>query len=408
MKVKVVIGANFGDEGKGLITDYFASQSKRGIIVRFNGGAQAGHTVVDPCGNRHVFSHFGSGTIAGLPTYLTKHFIVNPILFMKEFYKLEKFYPRISIHPEALVTTPYDMMINQIVEVARSGKRHGSCGMGINETLVRSRIQGITYSGLFNSSLNLLRDTLKNIRKEYVPNRLRALGVDSIPLDYAENLYDNGIIEQFFSDVEYMKGIAKYYTTHGALEIYDEVIFEGAQGLMLDKNNDAYFPHLTPSNTGMQNVAETLNSIGNLINSPVEITYSTRCYMTRHGAGRFDTELSDKPYKHIVDLTNVSNPYQGSIRYGLLDIDSLKDRIFKDIIWTSTAGIPFNLNLAVTCLDQIGDDICRYRVGGAEYQTHRYEDLIFDLFRNINPKNMFLSYGMTRETIKSIDRYENL
>ena len=85
MKISVVIGANYGDEGKGLATDYLASQGTKSLVVRFNGGAQAGHTVVTPDGCRHVFHHFGSGVFAEADTFLSKFFIVNPILFRTEF-----------------------------------------------------------------------------------------------------------------------------------------------------------------------------------------------------------------------------------------------------------------------------------------------------------------------------------
>ena len=65
MKAYAVIGANYGDEGKGLITDYLCRQVENPLVIRFNGGAQAGHTVTTPEGIRHIFSHFGSGTLAG-------------------------------------------------------------------------------------------------------------------------------------------------------------------------------------------------------------------------------------------------------------------------------------------------------------------------------------------------------
>jgi len=83
--IKIVIGSNFGDEGKGLITDYFANQYPNGIVVRFNGGVQASHTVITPNSIRHMFSHFGSGTLSGLPTHLSEFFIANPIIFKKEY-----------------------------------------------------------------------------------------------------------------------------------------------------------------------------------------------------------------------------------------------------------------------------------------------------------------------------------
>ena len=107
MKAYAVIGANYGDEGKGLITDYLCRQVENPLVIRFNGGAQAGHTVESPEGVRHIFSHFGSGTLAGAPTYLSKHFVVNPILFNREYDVLvEKgIVPKVYVHPDCLVTT---------------------------------------------------------------------------------------------------------------------------------------------------------------------------------------------------------------------------------------------------------------------------------------------------------------
>ena len=92
--VRIVIGANYGDEGKGLMTDYFAAQGaeqgKRVLVVTSNGGAQRGHTVTLPDGRRHVFHHFGSGTFAGADTFLCRNFILNPILYEEERSVLEK------------------------------------------------------------------------------------------------------------------------------------------------------------------------------------------------------------------------------------------------------------------------------------------------------------------------------
>ena len=73
-KAIVVIGANYGDEAKGAYTDFFASQADDSIVIRFNGGAQAGHTVQLGL-DRIIFSHFGSGSLAGRPTYLSEFFV---------------------------------------------------------------------------------------------------------------------------------------------------------------------------------------------------------------------------------------------------------------------------------------------------------------------------------------------
>ena len=148
MKVNVtdvVIGAVYGDEGKGLMTDYLAGkyikQGKSVAVVRFNGGAQAGHTV-NRNGMRHVFKHFGSGTLAGADTILSRHFILNPIAFFQE---LEDLNAKLSggikgviyVENDCMVTTPFDIFINQALELKRGDARHGSCGMGIGVTVGR-------------------------------------------------------------------------------------------------------------------------------------------------------------------------------------------------------------------------------------------------------------------------------
>ncbi len=163
----VVIGANFGDEGKGLMTDYYAAKADS-IVVRFNGGAQAGHTVVTPDNKRHVFSHIGSGSFAGAETFLSRYFVCNPLLFRKEWDVLSPkcAIPQIHVDAAAIVTTPYDMMINQIAEDLRGSGRHGSCGMGFGETIERCTHAplALAYADLADTAG--LRMKLAKIQKE--------------------------------------------------------------------------------------------------------------------------------------------------------------------------------------------------------------------------------------------------
>ena len=92
--IKIVIGANFGDEGKGKLTDYYTKNADNCIVVCSNGGAQRGHTVLKSDGTRHVFHHFGSGTLNGADTYLPEDFILNPLVFREEWEELKKFLQR--------------------------------------------------------------------------------------------------------------------------------------------------------------------------------------------------------------------------------------------------------------------------------------------------------------------------
>ena len=91
------------------------------------------------------------------------------------------------------------------------------------------------------------------------------------------------------------------------LNRFDNVVFEGAQGLLLDQNNSDYFPHVTSSNTGIKNVMDILTSLK--YKGKVDIYYMSRCYLTRHGAGPFPEESSTfaSDYK-LFDKTNIYNP----------------------------------------------------------------------------------------------------
>ena len=122
---KIVIGSNFGDEGKGSMTDYFANeakeQNKSCLVVCHNGGSQKGHTVISPSGLRHVFHHFGSGNFVEADTYLASEYIVNPIIFNKELSELKRkdIVTKCYVNKDCKLATPFDMMVNQIVEEDR-------------------------------------------------------------------------------------------------------------------------------------------------------------------------------------------------------------------------------------------------------------------------------------------------
>ena len=353
MVVKVVIGANFGDEGKGLMTDYFCHQSalrgEKCIVVLHNGGAQRGHTVVTPDRKRHVFHHFGSGTFTGADTYLSEEFILNPMVFRQEWEELEALgiTPKVYANPFCRVTTPYEMIANQMIEESRHGDRHGSCGLGIYETIKRyeeseitSFLNDIEFSSRYRSSI--LHDMMNDL-KEYFFRRLERENVEFT--EEWEDIFDSdNLIENYITDLKFM--LDKISIQHPyCLSAYDCVVFEGGQGLLLDQNNNEYYPHLTPSNTGIRNPLEIISKIDCKLN--IEVCYVTRTYLTRHGAGRFDGERDKEEINpDIQDLTNIPNPHQGTLRYAKLDENSLQDRILKDFEPARKYGA--KLSIAVT------------------------------------------------------------
>lgn len=379
-KAFAVIGANFGDEGKGLMTDFFCSKNKKSLNIRFNGGAQAGHTVVTPDGKTHVFSHIGSGTFSGADTYLSEFFIVNPILFLKEYSELPE--TEIYISGNACISLPCDMMINQFAENSRGEKRHGSCGLGIYETVTRNSSDYLKIRFGDNLSENQLREKIRYINSVYVPERLANLGFESVPEELSELLDDNNITDNFIEDFFSMKKICRI-SDDGILENYDNIIFEAAQGLLLDCDRTEYFPHLTPSHTGMKNVRTILNQFPE---TETEVCYVTRSYFTRHGAGKFNTENSKIISEYsLYDKTNQTNQYQGNFRYGFFD----RQEFIKSINLERKFLSESRVSVCITHLDQTdGKIICENQ-----------NILPCDIAEDVNADLFYCSYGETRNHI---------
>src|SRR5688572_14625628 len=137
----ILSGLGYGDEGKGTWTDFLARTEQVHTVVRFNGGAQAGHNVVTPDGRHHTFAQFGSATfVRGVSTHLSRFMLLNPLRLRREDAELRALgvsdaLDRLTVDWRALVTTPFQVAANRLRELARGDARHGSCGMGIGETM---------------------------------------------------------------------------------------------------------------------------------------------------------------------------------------------------------------------------------------------------------------------------------
>ena len=327
MKAKAVIGASFGDEGKGLTVDYLCARGDGGVVVRFSGGANAGHTVVTPEGERHVFRTIGAGAFHGVPTFLSSFVSVNPIALLLEGQQLERLgvRPEIYASPECLVTTFADIIINRRLEDARNAGRHGSTGMGISETIERSNVPElrITLADVFNGAS--LEAKVAEICDKYARFRTGKPIVEPTMAD--------GFLRacQRLPDVVFPAGIGQC----------KDPIFEGSQGLLLDQDNQEFFPHVTRSHTGMKNVRVLCSQAGI---SEIEPYYITRTYLTRHGAGPLPGE---DPGLSFEDDTNAENGYQGRMRFAPLDLRALGERIIRD------AGSDCPARLVVTHRDQL-------------------------------------------------------
>lgn len=361
IRVKIVIGANYGDEGKGLATHYFSKQKglkEKCLNVLFNGSCQRGHTVDLEDGRRHVFHHFGSGTLDGAATYFDSNFIVNPIFFCQEYDELGESFmrlPRCFISPECRVAIPYDAFINQIVEQdrAKKGTRHGSCGFGVWETqqryeqYTRAHYPNRNYTALVKLSNTEILQLLKSIAEVYVPIRLKEeYGIEEIPEEYEKLLVSENLRLNWLMDFRRMNLLTKVSDFESLISEYKYIIFEGGQGLALDENNTAMYPHVTASDTTS---AVPLERVKDLTDD-IEICYITRSYFTRHGAGPFPTEIPKDVFSStlIEDKTNVPNEYQESIRYGLFDADEFLTRVSEDMIKAHQAKNNVKCSLCIT------------------------------------------------------------
>ena len=218
-KVSAVIGANFGDEGKGLVTDWLASKSDNAIVVLHNGGPQRAHTVTTPEGREHIFRHIGAGTFVGAATYIAKSFICNPMIFKEEYEKLmPKLFnrPKIYIDKRCKFTTFYDMIINQAREIERGVAKHGSCGLGIYETICRYRDKefvfqqevispyGISIGEFATLSYLGKYDYLKSLKKYYTEKRIDQTKIHKMPIELEKALESEIAIQNYISDFEFM------------------------------------------------------------------------------------------------------------------------------------------------------------------------------------------------------------
>ena len=389
-RATAVIGSAFGDCGKGLVTDYCAAANPKAVVVRYNGGAQAGHTVCTPDGRRHVFSHFGAGSFVGNPTYLSRFFIVNPRVWAVEAGELRRdlgHVPALYVDNDAIVTTPYDMALNVEIERSRGAHRHGSCGIGVNETVTRfyENVSTTILAGDLYFHQRVL-SAMDAIRKDYVPRRLSAMGVtpsremetllqdDTAMFHFAECLCTMFCKNAIMVDSDFLRG--------------QDLIFEGAQGLLLDQDHH-YFPHVTRSKTGMHNVRRIMDEVGGV--DHVDAIYVTRTYMTRHGAGPFRTEDPTLSYH---DDTNAEGEFQGKLRFGHLDTFLLFESINRDL---KDAG-PVRAMLAVTHVDQIKGTVPVETSWGPELMCA--EDLVSYLFTSNRMERGLVSHGPCRTDVE--------
>ncbi len=365
---KAVIGIGFGDEGKGITTDFLCSRSRNPMVVRFSGGHQAGHTVVLN-GVRHVFSNFGSGSLRGAPTYWSKYCTVNPVGIINELNVLngKGITPTLYIDEKCPITTPYDMLHNRMIEEVNL---HGSCGVGVGATIEREeKYYSLQFGDIYYPSVFKIK--LDEIRKYY-------------------SFKEDVDLTEFIECVELIKENKNIQPTDG-LPLYnnhDELIFEGSQGLLLDATI-GFFPNVTRTNVTTKNILD-------MGYSP-KVYLVTRAYQTRHGNGAMTNEQIPNNIKVDDNETNKKNKYQGEFRRAILDLDLLKYAINKDAYIKNLK----HKSLVITCLDHVVDDY-RFTYQGQIIFSSNQNEFVRKISKILNIDDVYISESNEADNIKKM------
>lgn len=358
MKSKIIIGKNFGDEGKGLATDLYALEAVcdglPAVCVRHNGGAQAGHTVDMPEA-RFVFSQLSSASFRGLDTYWADSFMPDLFKLSSEvdnYHSVSNRLPKIYASPSCRCTYIGDVLINMMLETSRGSERHGSCGMGINEASVRSENFPLRLGDVIGCTAESLYKRLSELMYSYTPKRIEELGINlDLSGEYSDLLFNADVLRRAAEEMSQNADLIELRDTN-FLTKFDEIIFEGAQGLLLDEYNLEYAPHLTTSRTGLYEPSRILCSLfGTECLPETEVIYVTRSYVTRHGAGPLPYEGMLDPHGFcIIDNTNVHNEWQGTIRFAPHGTDEeFTSAVLRDF---EGCDIPIKRTLFVTHLNE--------------------------------------------------------
>ncbi len=284
MAVDVILGLQWGDEGKGKIVDTLAESYD--IVARFQGGPNAGHTLKFD-GKKFVLHTIPSGVFRpNLLNLIGNGVVINPTTLKKEIDGLKAakvdFEDRLLVSRKAHLIMPTHTLLDAASEAAKGKSKIGSTLKGIGPTYMdktgRNGLRvGDIFSPQFKSKYHSLRNKHLNLLRVYPP------------IDYSEL---NKIEEEWFAALDAIKKLqivdGEYYINR-ALKEGKKVLAEGAQGAMLDVDFGTY-PYVTSSNTLTAGVC---NGLGVAPSKIGEVIGISKAYCTRVGSGPFPTELHD-------------------------------------------------------------------------------------------------------------------
>ena len=351
-KVDVLLGLQWGDEGKGKVVDVLTPQYD--VIARFQGGPNAGHTLEFE-GEKYVLRSIPSGIFQGGKVNIIGNGVVlAPDLFMQEVKELEKsghnLKDRLKISTKAHLIMPTHRLIDAAQEAKKGKNKVGTTGKGI----------GPTYTDKISRTGLRVGDILDNFKEKYEAHKaahldqLKALNYTDFDITEIEKTWLEGI--EFMKNFQFVEG---EYAVNNYLKEGKSVLCEGAQGTMLDVDFGSY-PFVTSSNTICSGACSGLGIGPNKIGDVFGIM---KAYCTRVGSGPFPTELFNEEGKQIRDLGHEYGAVTGrERRCGWIDLIALKYAIMingvtklimmksdvLDTFATIKACVAYNINGKIT------------------------------------------------------------
>lgn len=313
MKVDVLLGLQWGDEGKGKVVDVLTPRYD--VVARFQGGPNAGHTLEFE-GKKYVLRSIPSGIFQhGQTNIIGNGVVLDPVLFREEAESLEKsgvdLKKILKLSKKIHLIMPTHRLLDAANEKAKGGAKIGTTGKGI----------GPTYTDKISRNGLRLGDVYHNFDKKYAAARdrhvamLRSMGEEP---EFSE------LEQKWLSAIEYIKDydiVDSEHLVNKLLADGKSVLCEGAQGTMLDVDFGSY-PFVTSSNTICAGACSGLGVAPNKIG---EVFGIFKAYCTRVGAGPFPTELFDETGKLIRDLGHEYGAVTGrERRCGWIDLVALR------------------------------------------------------------------------------------
>lgn len=336
MKRWIVVDLGFGDAGKGTITDALVRREGASLVVRFNGGAQAGHNVVTDDGRHHTFSQLCSGLLAGADGLLGPDFLLHPLAMEIEAEHITALgvadpFASTFIDARARVITPYQQASCRLREASRGEGAHGTTGVGVGECAsdTMSHPSDAITAAELRSPDTLLRKL--SSQRERKRAEMASLGAHDLSL-----FDDEGLVSRVIDRWTSLSGRLRLLDpdqTEQLIDRHERVVFEGAQGVLLDETWGLH-PHTTWSDCTPAGAKYLCRG------AEAQTIGVTRAYMVRHGRGPMPTERTPT----VPEPHNREDGWQGRFRTGPLDCVLLRYAL------EVCGGVD---TLAVTCLDRV-------------------------------------------------------